>query len=82
MNISYIPASVRVKERSKLLTWLKKEKKRKQDFQKNSTRVPASGLGQHTLPVVLVFGAWRRHLNKKIHLSVDSFQIEPLLQLS
>lgn len=57
MNISYIPASVRVKERSKLLTWLKKEKKRKQDFQKNSTRVPASGLGPaHSACCVGVWG--------------------------
>lgn len=36
MNISYIPASVRVKERSKLLTWLKKEKKESRTFKRTA----------------------------------------------
>lgn len=80
MNISYIPASVKVKERSKLLTWFMFWESR--TFKRAALVAQRQAWVQHTLPVVLVFGAWRRHLNKKIHLSVDSFQIEPLLQLS
>lgn len=81
MNISYIPASVKVKERSKLLAWFVFWESR--TFKRTALVSQGQAQVQHTLPVVLVFGAWRRHLNKKkTHLSVDSFQIEPLLQLS
>lgn len=57
MNISYIPASVRVKERSKLLTWLKKEKKESRTFKRTALVSQRQAWVQHTLPVVLVFGA-------------------------